>query len=133
MKQMFRLMVVAFILFMLGGCSKKENIIIYTGYGESWMATYTSSLIRDTIYDSLMIQYLYGHESLEEFPTLEYYLEGQSFTTSSSFPQDLQANGSFLVTSRSNSEFFELINDEELNLSIYWNEETEEIKLKRMN
>lgn len=133
MKQMFRLIVVAFILFMLGGCSKKENIIIYTGYGESWMATYTSSLIRDTIYDSLMIQYLYGHESLEEFPTLEYYLEGQSFKTSSSFPQDLQANGSFLVTSRSNSEFFELINDEELNLSIYWNEETEEIKLKRMN
>lgn len=38
MKQMFRLIVVAFILFMLGGCSKKENIIIYTGYGESWMA-----------------------------------------------------------------------------------------------
>lgn len=97
-----------------------------------WL-TYTSSLIRDTIYDSLMIQYLYGHESLEEFPTLEYYLEGKSFKTSSSFPQDLQANGSFLVTSRSNSEFFELINDEELNLSIYWNEETEEIKLKRMN
>ncbi len=63
-----------------GRCSKREDIIVYTGYGESWLATYSSSLIEDTVYDSLMIQYLYGHEFLDEFPTLDYRLEGGLFT-----------------------------------------------------
>lgn len=132
MKQMFRLMVVAFILFMLGGCSKKENIIVYTGYGESWLATYSSSLIDDTVYDTLMIQYLYGHESLVEFPTVDYHLEGKSFAISSSFPQNLQGNGSFNTTIRSNSVSFERMNDKKVQLTIEWNGEEETI-VKRVN
>ena len=59
---------------------------MYTGYDESWLATYSPSLIEDTVYDSLMIQYLYGHEFLDKFPILDYRLEGRLFTIFSSFP-----------------------------------------------
>lgn len=82
MRKSCKFFISVLIVFALGGCSKREDIIVYTGYGESWLATYSSSLIEDTVYDSLMIQYLYGHE----FPILDYRLEGRLFTIFSLFP-----------------------------------------------
>lgn len=133
MRKRYKFFISVLIVFALGGCSKREDIIVYTGYGESWLATYSSSLIEDTVYDSLMIQYLYGHESLDEVLTLDYRLEGGSFTISSSFPQNLQGNGSFHTTTRFSAESFEQMEDKKVQLTIEWNGEREVIDLKRVN
>lgn len=133
MRTLCRLLIGVLFVFMLGGCSKREDIIVYMGYGESWLATYSSSLIEDTVYDSLMIQYLDGYESLDELPTLDYRLEGRSFTISNSFPQNLQDNGVFHTTTRFSAESFEKMDDKKVQLTIEWNGEKEVIDLKRVN
>ena len=55
MRKRCKLFISVLIVFALGGCSKTEDIIVYTGYGESWLATYSPSLIEDMVYDPIFI------------------------------------------------------------------------------
>lgn len=55
MRKSCKFFISVLIVFALGGCSKREDIIVYTGYDESWLATYSPSLIEDRVYDLIFI------------------------------------------------------------------------------
>lgn len=131
------IMVMVFgIIVLLSGCSSdermKDGTTFYVGKGESWLATYSISKIEETYYESFTIQYLFGNEGIMEVGPIGFELVTSNGTWESSDLQVLQGVGSFHTSSISNADMIQLELDQELDLTIRWEDRTESMKLERI-
>ena len=135
MKKTIMVMVLGIIV-LLSGCSSdgriEDGTTFYVGKGESWLVTYSISKVEETYYESLTIQYLFGNEGIMEVGPIEFELITSSGTWESSDLQILQGVGSFHTSSISNADMIQLELDQEIDLTIRWEDRTESMKLERI-
>lgn len=106
----------------------------YSGQSDSWLATYSVTNAKSSLYNSLTIQYLFDPEISEseagKIGPIEYQLDTSSMKIESSSPQELQGVGSFHTGSRMNADIFSLTLEETVHLTVSWQGRTEKLVLE---
>lgn len=128
------------IIFLLSGCSinkenKAKDIHFYSGQSDSWLATYSIIKAKSSYYTSLSIQYIFDDEHKtnvdEKIGPIEYILEGDLLKHESSYPQELEGVGTFHVGSSMNADYVKINLDDEVELTVKWQDNEETFKLKK--
>lgn len=137
MKRGFNLIRFLVIMLFIAGCSVQEEMIegsaFYVGNSEHWLATYSISKVEETYYDSMTLQYLFGNEGIVEVGPVEFELQGNGQLLSAQYPKNLEGVGGLHTNSVSNANFISLELNQEMDLMVKWKNQTETIKLKRVN
>lgn len=137
MKRGFNLIRFLVIMLFIAGCSVQEEMIegstFYVGNSEHWLETYSISKVEETYYDSMTLQYLFGNEGIVEVGPVEFELQGNGQLLSTQYPKNLEGVGGLHTNSVSNANFISLELNQEMDLMVKWKNQTETIKLKRVN
>lgn len=136
----YLIIIFLFILLTLFGCSNgvgnegedREEVYLFVGKSENWLATYTLLTANESGYDSLYIQHI-GDRYQENISPIEYILGGNGMKAESQYPMELQGVRSFHVSGEYNKNVFNIkpTQEDTYILQITTAEGTEEMTLYR--